>query len=125
MNVYWFAWGFGMAIPFVIKFANHMLNTEPGRYSFTINTLRFMFADVKVATTTFISLTLELVIGAWYIDSLPVPYMPTIEMPQHWVVALFLASILEVIAPMIVRAIVEWAGDKINRLRGAPAQPTE
>lgn len=117
INIYWLAWLFGMAVPFLIKFANFMLNTEPGRYSFTINTLRFMFADAKVATTTFISMTFELLVGAWYIDSLPVPYMPTIELPQHWVMALFLASMLELIAPMVVKGIVEWAGDKINRLR--------
>lgn len=118
MNVSWLVWLFGMAVPFVIKFANFMLNTEPGRYSFAVNTLRFMFGDVKVATTTFISITFELLVGAWYIDSLPVPYMPTVELPQHWVMALFMAAILELIAPIVVKGIVDWTGDKINRLRG-------
>ena len=122
MNIYWIPWLFGMSVPFGIKFANHMLSTEPGRYSFTINTLRFMFADTKVATTTFIATTLELVVGAWYIDGLPLPYMPEV-MPQHWVLALFIAAMMEMIAPIIVRGIVAWTIDKINKLRGVPVLP--
>ena len=125
MNLYWTAWLFGMAVPFVIKFANFMLLSDPGRYSFAVNTLRFMFADAKVATTTFISMTFELLVGAWYIDSLPVPYMPTIELPQHWVMALFLAAILEVIAPIVIKGLVAWAVDSMNRFRGVNVQPKE
>lgn len=126
-NVYWLAWGIGMAVPFVIKLMNHMLNTVPGQYSFTINLLRFMFLDVKVATTTFISFTLELVFGAWYIDGLPLPYMADFVLPSHWVMALFLAAILEVIAPILVRGLVSWTVDKVNKLRGIQSQqkPTE
>jgi len=125
MNFYWFVWLFGMAVPFFIKFANFMLLCEPGRYSFSINALRFIFGDAKVATTTFISMTFELLVGAWYIDSLPVPYLPTVELPKHWVMALFLAAILEVISPIVIRGIVAWSADKMNRLRGVNFQPKE
>src|SRR5690349_14299199 len=88
-NFYWFAWCLGMAVPFLIKYANYMLQ-ETGviqakvpltnivvtgqRWGVPVATLRFLFGDPKVATTTFISFTLELVFGAWYIDGLPLPY---------------------------------------------------
>lgn len=132
-NFYWFAWGIGMAVPFLIKYANYMLQ-ETGvivakvpmtsivikdqRWGVPVATARFLFGDPKVATTTFISFTLELVFGAWYIDGLPLPYMADMVLPQHWVVALFLAAMMEVIAPIIVRGIVSWTVDKVNKFRG-------
>lgn len=126
MNIYWLPWLIGMAIPFIIKLMNFMLNSTPGQYSFVMNVCRFMFLDAKVATTTFIATTFELLIGAWYIDRLPLPYMD-IVLPMHWGLALFLAAILEVIAPICVKGIISWTVDKVNKLRGinAPQKPTE
>lgn len=121
VNSYWFVWGFGMLFVFGIKLMSHMLNTEPGQYSLTINILRYLFLDAKVAVTSFISFTFELLCAAWYIDRLPLPYMPTL--PSHWTGALFLSAILELIAPICVRGIVSWTVDKINRFRGVNVAP--
>ena len=86
-NFYWFAWCLGMAVPFLIKYANYMLQ-ETGviqakvpltnivvtgqRWGVPVATLRFLFGDPKVATTTFISFTLELVFA-----SIPMPTFST------------------------------------------------
>lgn len=95
----------GVAGPFVIKYANHMLNEDHSRFSFLIATLRFLFEDVKVATTTVTTWAAEWVIGAVYIDHLAIP-IGLDKLPQHPSLALLLGCLGELIAPRLVKWIV-------------------
>jgi hypothetical protein len=134
----WLTWIFGWMIPFVIKYANYMLQ-ESGiivsmvkrqmvvmgpRFSFSVATLRFLFGDTKTATTTFLSFSLQLVFGAWYIDDLPLPYIESIlpKHPKHWALGMFMSSMLEIIGPLIIRELVSLAMDRVNRFRGPPSE---
>lgn len=138
MNLNWIPWLIGWAVPFLIKYANYMLQESgvivakipltnlvvKGRqWGLPVATLRFLFGDTKTATTTFIAFTLQLVIGAWYIDDLPLPYIGKVVIEKHWVLALFMSSMLELIGPFIIRGIVSEAVDRINRFRGIQVVP--
>lgn len=109
----WTFFAFGVLIPFGIKFANHMLKTEPGRFSFTVNTLKFLFDDVKVATTTVTTMVAELVLGAIYIDKLAIPLTGYLaELPKHPILSLLLGLLSETITPWLLNILMSAMSKK-------------
>lgn len=118
MNQYWLWYGLGVALPFIIKWANHMLKLDATtplvafgrviqpRWSFVVATLMFLFNDVRVATTTVTTWAAEWVIGAVYVDKLPLPFGPLGALPMHASLSFLLGVIGELIAPLVVKWII-------------------
>lgn len=137
-NLNWIPWGIGWMIPFLIKYTNYLLQeTEifgakvpltnivvtDQRWGLPVATLRYLVGDTKTAIITFVAFTWQLILGAWYIDGLPLPYMDKIIITKHWAIAFGVSASLEMALPMCVRGSYSWVGDKINRLRGVQVAP--
>ena len=105
-----------MATPFLFKLGAHLYRSDSAGIGFNKAMMEFVFADAQASTTTVVTLSAELLIGAWYIDGLPMPYVADFELPQHWALCFFLALIAEMIAPVLVKGVVGWASNKINKL---------
>jgi hypothetical protein len=102
MKTLWAFWFLGMLIPFAIRYGSK-------------TKLKLLLNDTTTAITTFISLTLQMLLGAWYIEDLPLRVMGGIQLVKHWAGALFLAAMLEMIAPTIVREVVSRIVDKLKK----------
>lgn len=130
MNRYWIWYFAGIMAPFIIKYANYMLKqteTMPvppslqgkvivteQRWSFMIATLRFLFGDVQASIKTLTNFAAEWVIGAVFLDKLPVPFaVDVFEMPQHIGLAFFMGLIAEsLIVPPFMNLIVSRFSQK-------------
>lgn len=116
MNFYWIPWIAGMLLPLSFKLGHHLFKADRAEVKFWRAVAEFIFLDPTAAFKTTLNLSAELVLGAIYIDDLPAPYMPSIELPQHWAAVFFVALMAELIVPFAVDGIVEWCKGKIKKL---------
>lgn len=107
MNRWWVVYFLGVLAPMIFKYAYFMLNqppvTEHGKQSLLILTLKFFFNDPNAATKTVLTFAGEWLIGAMYVDRLPLPFGDMFEMPQHIALSFFLGAAAEmfIVPPLI------------------------
>lgn len=111
MNRYWLWYFVGVALPYFIKLGNYLLRkTADHTVSLWRIIAEYMVGDVQVATTSVMTLGAEWVLGAIYVDKLPMPFMEVLDLPLHVASCFFLGAIAELIAPLIIRRVVGWFG---------------
>ena len=119
INQYWAAWALGMMLPFGLKLGHYLFQHTGGtKADFVKALVTFVFGDTTASLKTTLNVSGELVLGAVYIDKLPMPYMSTIDLPLHWAAAFFFALMAELIVPLIVDGIVEWFKSRVKRWAG-------
>lgn len=115
MNRWWLFYAVGALLPFVVKYAYYMLQQESenefGKRSFAILTLKFLFNDQAATMKTLLTVSGEWLIGAMYVDRLPLPFGDVFEMPQHIALSFFLGVIAEgFLVPPLIGAFVSKFG---------------
>lgn len=68
--------------------------------------LDFFFGSSEATSTTMLSISSYLVLGAWYTGEVSLSGTPQQLIPIHWTVSLFLGSAMELISPFIVNYFV-------------------
>ena len=115
MNIYRIPWLIGQFLPLGSKLGHHLFETDSSQVRFWRATGEYIFLDPIAAYKTTLNLSVEFCMGAVYIDRLPAPYMPSIEMPHHWAAVFGIAFAAELIVPMALDGGVEWCRKKIKK----------
>jgi len=103
MSRHWILYIVGIALPFIIKYGNHMLQENPQRFGLLVSTVRFLFADVPTSMKTITNLAAEWVIGAIYMGELALPFADLSGLPKHVALSFFLGFTAEtlIVPPFI------------------------
>ena len=115
MNQYWIPWILGMLLPLGFKFGHRLYTTNRAEISFWRALAGFVFSDYDATFRTTLNLAVEFYIGAIYIDKLPAPFMPALDMPVHWGTAFLFAFAAELIVPFAINQAVERCKRRIQK----------
>lgn len=109
MNKYWLVYFIGVALPYAIKMGNYLLRTRvDDKVTLWHAIAEYLFGNVQTSITSVMTVGAEWVLGAIYVDRLPLPFTPTLELPLHVAACFFLGAISELIAPLLIKRVVGW-----------------